>query len=70
VNPIRNSPARRVGEKFDVLDALSQLIEGRNTSLEDCDAKLRRLNAAPATIEKTHAKRVLDVGNCFRNDRC
>src|SRR5262249_49525849 len=41
----------RVGQELDVHDALSDLIEDRDATLDDRAAIMRRLNAAPAAVE-------------------
>src|SRR5262245_13935372 len=49
----------RIGEEFDVLHALPQLIEGRVTAVEHGAAELRELDAARVPLEQTYTKGVL-----------
>src|SRR5262245_24255272 len=58
-----------VDEKFDVLDALPELIERCNAVFDEGAAILRRLDAARTAFEKTHPDRVFQVGNRSRNSR-
>ena len=58
-----------VGQKFDVPDALLQLVEGGNAALEKRATEGRRFDAAGASIDKPHAERMLEIGNDFGNGR-
>jgi len=54
-------PGRWIGEEFNVLDALPELIESRDPSIDDRAAIWSCLDAPRAPIKKTHAKSVLQV---------
>ena len=58
-------PRRRIGEEFDVLHGLLQLIEGDKAAIEKCARIDRRLRPPRVTIEQTHAECVLHIGNCL-----
>src|SRR5262249_54565562 len=59
----------RVGEEFDIFDALSQFIESSKAAPDDGAAILRRLDAGWATVKETHAQRVFEITYCPRNGR-
>ena len=58
-----------VGQKFDVPDALLQLVEGGNAALKERTAIDRRFDAARASIDKPYAERRLEIGDHCRNGR-
>ena len=58
-----NFAGRRVGKKFDLLDALPELIECGEPVLENRATIERGLDTLPAALEQTHAERVLEIGN-------
>src|SRR5258708_7018358 len=60
-------PYSRIGQEFDVPDALLQLIENRNTAFEQCAAVDRRLDALGAAIEKPHAEGMFEGGDHLGN---
>ena len=64
-----NFAGRGVGKKLDLLDALPQFIERGEPVLENGATIERRLDTLPAAFEKTHAERVLQIGNRLRHDR-
>lgn len=53
----------RVGDKFDVLDALSQFIERRKAAFDKRATILCRLNSRRASVEKGHPEGMLQIGN-------
>ena len=56
-------PGRRVGQEFDVLHALAQVVEDRDAALLQCEAVGRRHDAAPPAVDQSHAERVFELGN-------
>src|SRR3954470_17814793 len=56
-------PHRRISEKLDVLDALPQLVEDRQSSLDERAAVLRRLDAMGASVQERHSERMLQVSD-------
>jgi hypothetical protein len=60
---------RRIGEEFDVLHALAQLVENRDAAPDDGLAVLRRRDAPGAAFEQAHAERMLEIGNRARDCR-
>ena len=54
---------RRIGQEFDVSDALFQLIERGQAAREQRAAVARRLDTPRTTIEKPDANCVLEVGD-------
>ena len=59
----------RIAEEFDVLDALSELIEDRKPALDNRLAILRRADSARTAIEEADTERVFQIGNRSRNGR-
>jgi hypothetical protein len=53
----------RIGEEFDVFDALSQLIENRKAAPDDGAAIMRRLDAERAAIKEAHTERTFKITN-------
>jgi hypothetical protein len=64
-----NFPSRRVGEKLDVLQALSQIIKYGYSTIEQRAPVLGWFHALTVAIEQAHAKRMLQFRNRSRNDR-
>src|SRR5262249_31867648 len=62
-------PYSRIGQEFDVPDALLQLVENRNTAFEERAAVDRRLDALGTAIEKPHAESMLEIGDHLGNGR-
>jgi hypothetical protein len=62
-------PGGRIGEKSDILDALTQLVEHRDAALYKRPAIGGGLDPLPAPVEKTHPERMLEIGDGFRNRR-
>src|SRR5215831_20148951 len=56
MEPIRTSSVVASDRKFNVPDALLQLVEDRNAAFEERVAVDRRLDALGAPIEKSHAR--------------
>src|SRR3979490_1851931 len=56
-----------IGQKFDVPDALLQLVVCGGTALEQHVAVDRRLDAPGAAIEKPYAERMLEIGDHLGN---
>ena len=52
----------RIRQELDVADALFQLIEHRDAALKEGITIERRLDALCASIDKSHAQRVLEIG--------
>jgi hypothetical protein len=57
----------RVLDGLDFPDPLLEFIEDDNTSLDECAAIRRRLDAFGTAIEERHAERVLHVGDGSRD---
>src|SRR5262245_11276611 len=67
IAPNTHFPGRRVGEKLDVFHRLAQLIEHRGTAIEQGATVPGWLDALRVAVEQTHAKRVFQIRNRFRN---
>jgi hypothetical protein len=67
VLPYPHLPSRRVGEKLDVLHALTEFIEDRHSAVEQRTAVLRRLYPAPMAIKQAHTKRMFQFRDRSRN---
>ena len=59
----------RVGEEFDVLHALPQLIEGGMAAVEHGAPVLGEFDAARVSLKQSHAEGVLQVADRARDDR-
>src|SRR5262245_16670633 len=57
----------RIGEEVDILDALLELVEDGDATLEQCTAILSWLDALRTAVQKRDAERVFQVCNCLRN---
>jgi hypothetical protein len=56
-----------IGKEFDVLDALLKLVEDGHAPPQKRIAIDGRLDSLFASIDKTHAEGVLEIGDHFRN---
>src|SRR5262245_37078736 len=65
--PNPHLPSRRVGEKLDVLHALTQLIEYSDSTIEQSTTVLSRLDTLALAIEQAHADGMLQLGDRSRN---
>jgi len=54
---------RRIVERCDILNALPQLVEHSDASLDECTAVWGRLYTPPAPIKQPYSESVLQVGN-------
>src|SRR5215472_5897390 len=59
----------RILDEFDFFDPLPEFIKDSDSSLDECTAVSRWLDAFRVTIEKTHAKRALHIGDRSRDGR-
>ena len=59
----------RISQEFDVPDALLQFVEHCNAAFEQRVAIHGRLDALRGSIEKSHAERMLEIGDHFRDRR-
>src|SRR5262249_48644561 len=57
----------RVGQEFDVPDALLQLVENRDAAFKEHVTVDRWLDASRAAVEKPYSKRVFEIGDHLRN---
>jgi hypothetical protein len=62
-------PSCRVGEKFDFLHALAQVIEHRDSAFEHRPTVLGRLDAAGSAVKQVHAKCPLEFRDRSGNGR-
>src|SRR5262245_24436262 len=60
---------RRIGQKFDLLDALSHLVEYGDAALDQRPTVGRRLDAALAAVEEPHPQGRFHVGKRLRYAR-
>src|SRR5262245_30096537 len=59
----------RIGQKYDILDALTELIEHGGAALRQGGAIDGRLGTVTVAFKQTHAEDVLKVRDCLRYDR-
>src|SRR5262249_47976524 len=57
---------RRIGQEFNVPDALLELIEGCRSALEQGLPEYRRLDALRTSVEKPNTERMLQICNDLR----
>src|SRR5215467_15344190 len=62
-------PGRRIGEEFNVLHALPQLVEDDGTASEQRSTVDRRLGAMTVTFKQAHPEHMFKVGDRLRYDR-
>ncbi len=60
-------PRGRIGQEFDVPDALLQFVENSDAAFEERVAVDRRLDATGAAVEKPHSERVFEIGDHLGN---
>jgi hypothetical protein len=62
-------PSGRIGQKFDALHALTEIIEDGGPATQQGAAALGRFNSLPVAIEQPDAERILKITDCSRNVR-